>query len=89
MVILPEQYVVEKFCQHAGYPKYNKRANTWSGGCPMCREGSSWGKKRRLYYKLDKNYVFCFNCGWKGSTLQFIKEQTGLTINEIVNETQN
>ena len=86
MVLLPDQYVTEKFCQHAGYPKYNKRAHTWSGGCPMCREGSSWGKKRRLYYKLDKNYVFCFNCGWKGSTLQFIKEITGMSINEIVEE---
>jgi hypothetical protein len=86
MVILPDQYVTEKFCQYAGYPKYNKRANAWSGGCPICREGSSWGKKRRIYYKLEKNYIFCFNCGFKGNTIEFIKQVTGMTVNEILNE---
>ena len=86
MIRLPDQYVVEKFCQFSGYPKYNKRANTWQAGCPMCREGTSWGKKRRLYYKLDKNYVFCFNCSWKGSTLDYVKHITGLTVEEIVRE---
>ena len=89
MVTLPDQYVVEKFCQYAGYPKYNKRANAWAGGCPICREGTSWGKKRRLYYKLEKNYVFCFNCGFKGSTIDFIKQVTGMSFSEIVNESSS
>ena len=89
MVTLPDEYVITKFCQYSGYPKHNKRANTWAGGCPICREGSSWGKKRRLYYKLDKNYIFCFNCGWKGSTLDFVKHVTGLTFQEIVAESSN
>lgn len=86
MVILPDQYVIEKFCQYGGYPKYNKRANAWMAGCPICREGSSWGKKRRLYYKLDKNYIFCFNCGWKSNSLNFIKHVTGMTFSEIAAE---
>ena len=88
MIMLPEQYVVEKFCQYTGYPKYNKRAKTWTGGCPICREGNSWGKKRRLYYKLDKNYVVCFNCGWKGSTLDYVKYITGMDFKEIIRETE-
>jgi len=86
MVTLPEQYIVEKFCQHAGYPKFNRRTQTWYGGCPICREGKSWGKKRRLYYKLDKNYIFCFNCGWKGSPTTFIKEVTGVPFKDIMSE---
>ena len=89
MVILPDQYVIEKFCQFSGYPKYNKRANAWMAGCPMCREGSSWGKKRRLYYKLDKNYIFCFNCGWKSNSLNFIKHITGMSLVEITEESAN
>lgn len=89
MISLPDQYVIEKFCQYSGYPKYNKRARAWAAGCPLCREGSSWGKKRRLYYKLDKHYVFCFNCGWKGSTLDFIKHITGMSFGEIMNESNN
>lgn len=87
MSMIPDQYVIEKFCQYGGYPKYNKRANTWTAGCPICREGSSWGKKRRLYYKLDKNYIFCFNCGWKGSTIDYVKHVTGMTFGEIMSET--
>lgn len=89
MVILPDQYVVEKFCQYSGYPKYNKRSNAWAAGCPICREGSSWGKKRRLYYKPEKNYIFCFNCGWKSNTVNFIKHVTGMTLSEMTQESDN
>lgn len=89
MLTIPDQYVIEKFCQYSGYPTYNKRSNAWMGGCPICREGNSWGKKRRLYYKLEKNYLFCFNCGWKGGTIEFIKHVTGLTYSEIVQESGN
>lgn len=89
MTTLPEQYVAEKFCQYAGYPKYNKRTKVWAGGCPICREGSSWGKKRRLYYKQEKNYIFCFNCGFKGGTVEFIKQVAGMDVREILNEADN
>lgn len=88
MVTLPEQYIVEKFCQYTGYPKYNKRSKTWTGGCPVCREGNSWGKKRRLYYKIEKHYMFCFNCGWKGSAIEYIKHVTGMSFAEIMNESK-
>ena len=89
MVILPDQYVIEKFCQYSGYPKHNKRTKVWTAGCPICREGTSWNKKRRLYYKVDKNYVVCFNCGWKGSTLDYIKHVTGLSFREIMKESNS
>lgn len=89
MTILPDQYVIEKFCQYGGYPKYNKRANAWSAGCPVCREGNSWGKKRRMYYKIEKNYVFCFNCGYKGNAVEFIKHVTGMEFGEIMTESSN
>ena len=89
MVILPDQYITEKFCQYSGYPKYNKRAKAWMAGCPICREGSSWGKKRRLYYKLEKNYIFCFNCGWKSNSLRFIQHVTGMSLPEITLESTN
>lgn len=86
MTALPDQYVVEKFCQYTGYPKFNKRSKVWAGGCPMCREGTSWGKKRRLYYKLEKNYIVCFNCGWKGGPVDYIKQVTGMSYSEILND---
>ena len=57
--IIPEGYVAEKFYQYAGYPKYKKLTNVYEAGCPICREGKSWGKKRRLYYVVKDNYIFC------------------------------
>ena len=55
-MILPQEYVVQKFCQYAGYPRYSKRTNVWAAGCPICREGTSWGKKRRLNYRVKKKF---------------------------------
>jgi len=63
-MILPEAYIVQKFYQYAGRPKYNRLAKTYQGGCPICREGKSWGKKRRLFYVTTDNFLHCHNCGW-------------------------
>ena len=82
-MLLPQEYVVQKFCQYAGYPRYSKRTNIWAGGCLICREGKSWGKKRRLNYRVKKNYMSCFNCGWHGNPTAFIQEVTGMSWQEI------
>ena len=83
---IPEEYVIQKFYQHAGYPKYSKSTSTYSGGCPICREGSSWGRKRRLYYIAKDMRMCCHNCGWYGSPVDFIKEVEGLTYKQILAE---
>ncbi len=49
-MVLPEAYVIQKFYQFAGSPKYNRLTKTYQGGCPVCREGKSWGRKKRLFY---------------------------------------
>ena len=45
--------------------------------CPICREGNSWNKKQRchLYYdhNIKSDLVKCFNCGFTGSMLTFLK----------------
>ena len=88
-MLLPQEYIVQKFCQYTGYPKYSKRTNTWAGGCPICREGKSWGKKRRLNYRVKKNYMSCFNCGWHGNPTTFIQEVTGMSYREISAESKD
>ena len=88
-MILPQEYVVQKFCQYAGYPRYSKHTNVWAAGCPICREGTSWGKKRRLNYRVKKNYMSCFNCGWHGNPTVFIQEVTGMTWQEINAESKD
>lgn len=83
---LPSEYIIQKFYQFAGYPKYKRITNVYEAGCPICREGSSWGKKRRLYYVVKDNAICCHNCGWYGNPIKWIQEVSDLTFNDIVNE---
>lgn len=85
-MILPQTYVVQKFYQYAGYPKYKKYNNTYEAGCPICREGKSWQRKRRCYYIVDDDYICCHNCGWTSKPLKWIQETSGLSFKEIFDE---
>jgi hypothetical protein len=88
-MILPEAYIVQKFYQYAGRPKYNRLNKTYQGGCCICREGKSWGRKRRFFYVVENNFVYCHNCGWSSNPLNWIKEVSGLSISEIYSEADN
>ena len=88
-MVLPEDYVSSKFFRFVGLPKRNKIGNTYQGCCPICREGDSWLSKRRFYYIPSKNRVFCHNCGYNETPLEWIKEIEGLTFSDIKNELDN
>ena len=85
-MILPQTYVTQKFYQYAGYPKFKRLTNTYEAGCPVCKEGKSWQKKRRCYYIVDDDMICCHNCGWFSKPLRWIREVSGLTYEEIINE---
>lgn len=85
---LPTEYVIQKFYQYAGFPKHKKLANVYEASCPICREGKSWGKKRRLYYLVSDNGICCHNCGWYSKPLKWIQEVSQLTYDEIVKESK-
>lgn len=85
-MLLSEDYIVSKFYQYAGYVKYNRLSKAYCGGCPSCREGKSWGKKRRLYYVTKKNLIFCHNCGLSVRPVKWIQQVAGLTYTEILRE---
>ena len=87
--VIPQEYIIEKFFQYAGYPKYKKITNVYEGGCPICREGKSWGKKRRLYFVVKENYIFCHNCGWSGSPVKWVQEVTGKNYYDIIQESKD
>lgn len=88
-MILPQEYTAQKFYQLAGYVKHKRYNDVYEGGCPICKEGSSWGRKRRLYYISKKNYIFCHNCGWTGDPFKFIQEVEGITFKEILSEAKD
>ena len=85
-MIIPQEYSIQKFLQLSGYPKQKNRGRIIEAGCPICREGNSWGKKRRLYYIIKDDHIFCHNCGWTGNPVKFIQETENKTYHEILEE---
>lgn len=85
-MIIPEEFIVQKFYQHAGYPKYVKSTNTYMGGCPICREGSSWGRKSRLYFIPKDGVICCHNCGWYSKPINWIMEVEKVPYDELVRQ---
>ena len=83
---LPQEYSIQKFFQLAGYAKQKHGGRIVEGGCPVCKEGSSWGRKRRLYFILKDGYIYCHNCGWTGDPIKFIKEVEGISYSDILDE---
>ena len=88
-MLLPEDYTVQKFYQYAGLPKYNRLTRTHQGCCPICREGQSWGKKKRCYYIVSDNVICCHNCGWYSAPLKWIETAGNMSYEEIMKESKN
>lgn len=80
---LPETYVLGKFYTYTGEPEFRKHDNVYNAGCPVCHEGKSWGKKKRLYYYPSTNSFFCFNCNRSWNALGWLTEACGLSREEI------
>ena len=89
MVSIPESFVVNKFFNLTGGPKHNKHQHTYNGSCPICREGSSWLKKKRCYYLPKKNVICCHNCGWYSGPFNWIKEAGNYSVSELIQEIKN
>ena len=83
---LPSNYVLEKFYTYAGSPSYNKYNKVYNGSCPVCREGKSWLKKKRLYFYPDSNSFYCFNCIQSWNSYAWIQHNSGMTREEIYAE---
>lgn len=88
-MLLNEDYVVSKFYQHAGSPRYNRLSKSYNGCCPTCREGNSWGKKRRLYYIPRKNLIFCHNCGLSTRPVKWVQTVGNMSYIEVMKENAN
>ena len=86
MIPVPEQYVIQTLYEHVYKISYNKFNNTYNGCCPSCREGDSWGKKKRFYYVVDKELAYCHNCGYSKKPISFISDVTGKPLQSIISE---
>lgn len=86
IVNLPESYVVSKFFELGPHPVQNAYNNTYQCCCPLCREGKSFGKKRRCFYIPSSDLIFCHNCGWSSKPLKWILTVSGMSISEVSDE---
>lgn len=86
MITLPEDYVITKFYELGSNPNYNKFTGVYQCGCPICMEGSSRGKKRRCFYIPEKEILYCHNCGWSSKPAKWIKEVSGCSDEDILQE---
>jgi len=86
VIVIPEQYVVNVLYENIYKISYNKYNKSYNGCCPICKEGNSWGKKKRFYYIPDKELAYCHNCGYSKKALTFITEVTNKSLHEIINE---
>lgn len=86
---LPQDYVEQYVYQHVGYVR-SRSDGRLNGGCPICLEGNSWGKKRRFWYdprnEGHSSTMKCWNCGWTSNSATFIMEVTGLNFAEVMAE---
>jgi hypothetical protein len=80
---VPEQYVITKFFQYTGFPVYKPGIKAYNACCPICREGNSWGRKKRLFYFPKKEQLYCHNCNKGWSPLGWIKQVCGLSYKDI------
>jgi hypothetical protein len=85
-MILPEEYVIEKFYTFGYQPKHNRYNKTYQCGCPICREGKSLGSTRRCFFIPKNNNIFCHNCGWSSTPYNWIKKVAGLDDQHILTE---
>ena len=83
MKSLPSSYILNKFFTYAGAPVYNKFTGIYTASCPVCREGKSYLKKKRLYYYPTTNSFYCFNCAQSWGAYRWIEIVSGLTKEEI------
>lgn len=81
---LPQSYVLGKLRAYSSAVKETHKF--LNGSCPVCREGGSWGVKRRMFYMFRDEYIFCHNCQRSWSPYFWIKEVCGLTFRQIVEE---
>ena len=85
---ISQNLVIRTFFQYCKRPMFKKNAGTYNSECPYCHEGSSAGKKRRFFYMPEEGLAYCHNCNASKSGIDFVKDVSGMTIPEILAESE-
>jgi len=83
-VDLNQEFLIETFFSYCKRPIHKRYQNVFNAECPVCKEGKSTGRSRRLFYFPHKQYFYCHNCVKSWRPFEWIKEITGWTFPEII-----
>ena len=83
---LPREYIGYKFLQLSPYSNFNRDSDKYVGCCPICREGSSFGKKKRCAYLPSFNRISCLNCNNSYTPLEWILKVSGFDYSELIKD---
>ena len=81
---LNQEFLIETFFSYCKRPLHKKYQNAFNAECPVCKEGKSSGRTRRLFYFPNKQYLYCHNCSKAWLPFEWVKEVTSLSIPEIL-----
>ena len=86
---MPDQYIANILYENIYKISYNKFNKTYNGCCPFCREGKSWGVKKRFYYMPKTQSTYCHNCGYSKGAINFIVDLTNKPLHFVINDIKN
>ena len=89
MISVPDQYIANILYENIYKISYNKFNKTYNGCCPFCREGKSWGVKKRFYYIPKTQSTYCHNCGYSKGAINFIVDLTNKPLHFVINDIKN
>ncbi len=85
---ISQNLVINTFFQYCKRPVFKKTTGTYNSECPYCHEGKSTGKKRRFFYIPEEDHLYCHNCNVSVNGFDFVKEQTGMSLKDILAESE-
>lgn len=86
---LSQEFLLETFYSYCKRPLYKKYQNIFNAECPVCKEGRSAGRSRRLFFFPLKNYLYCHNCSKSWTPFEWVREVTSLSVLEILKRNKN
>lgn len=83
---IPEPYILQKLFSCATNVSFRRDNQTYNASCPICKEGSSAGKKKRLFYYTKTKSFYCFNCNKSWMAFKWIMDACNMAARDIYKE---
>ena len=83
---IPDSFLLKKFYNYSYNPSFKKNEQVYNAGCPICKEGKSLGKKKRLFFYPKTQSFYCFNCSRSWNAFSWLLEVTNSSKEDLKNE---